>query len=175
MTLYRLLKNTIKTYRQDKAVDDPRNEFANVKWRTSDFLRHKLYEELTSYDRRVMFENNISHMEVFVSPTLEEVKMAYNIALGIIEDDDYHEEIHEFDFKKQTLEDVHQGQADEIFIYKTMLNMNELFVRVRFHFELGYYDKIETIFLDEQQQGQTLQEAGYTAGGIHPQEQHPVL
>jgi len=173
MNLYRLLKNTIKSYRQDKDFEDPRNSFPNVKWKMSDFLRHELYEELTSYDRKFMRENNISHMEVFVSPTLQEVEMAYGVAMGIIEDDDYHEEIHEFDFKSQTLQDVYQGVAREIFVYKTMLDLDALFVRVRFHFDLGHYDKIETIFLDHERQ--TLQETGDRAGGVHPQERHPVL
>jgi len=173
MNLYRLLKNTIKTYRQDQDIHDPRNSFTNVKWKISDFVRHELYNELTSYDRAFMRENNISHMEVLVSPTLQEVEMAYNVALGIIEDDDYHEQVHEFDFKSQTLQDVHQGVAREVFVYKMLFDLDQLFVRVRFHFDLGYYDKIETIFLDDERQ--TLQEAGDTASGVHPQEQHPVL
>ena len=173
MNLYRLIKNTIKSHRQAQDVDDPRNQFPNVKWKLNDFMFYELYNELTSYDRAFMRENNISHMDVFVSPTLQEVEMAYNVALGIIEDDDYHEQVHEFDFKSQTLQDVHQGVAREIFVYKTLFDLDQLFVRVRFHFELGYYDKIETIFLDDERQ--TLQEAGDTASGVHPQERHPVL
>ena len=173
MNLYRLLKSTIKAHRQAQDVEDPRNQFPNVKWKLNDFIFYELYNELTSYDRAFMRDNNISHMEVFVSPTLQEVEMAYNVALGIIEDDDYHEQVHEFDFKSQTLQDVHQGVAREVFVYKTLFDLDQLFVRVRFHFELGYYDKIETIFLDNE--GQTLQEAGDTASGVHPQERHPVL
>ena len=173
MNLYRLLKNTLKSHQQAKCVDDPRNQFPDVKWKLNDFMFYELYNELTSYDRAFMRDNNISHMDVFVSPTLQEVEMAYKVALGIIEDDDYHEQVHEFDFKSQTLQDVHQGVAREILVYKTLFDLGQLFVRVRFRFKLGYYDKIETIFLDDE--GQTLQEALYTASRVHPQEQHPVL
>jgi len=125
---------------------DPRNE-DGVIWHITHLREHNFQDSIYREDRKRAREAGIFGLaNYYIEPTEQEVKQGYEVALSIIEEDSWDGEIHELDFKSQTVGDPHPGIADKVFVYKTWDSPDVITVRVRFNFEYGTYDKVECIF-----------------------------
>lgn len=131
---------------EGKYLEDPRNKHG-VLWHWWDLQQHGFEEEIQKGDWEEAREDGRRWFhELFIAPTEEEIAIGKEVAYGLIEEDDWDHEVHEFDFKSQTVTDPYPGTADKIFVYKNWYAPNVIVVRVRFKFSRGTYDKMESIY-----------------------------
>jgi len=145
---------------------DPRNHH-DVLWHYEDLYKNGFKDELGKYDYESARKAGLNHFyDMYLPVTEEEIIKGKEVAYGLIEEDDWNEELCEFDFKKQTLHDPQPGTPDKIFVYKSWDCPDMVTARVRFKFSMGTYDLIESIYLNDEERP-ALQEAQNRARGLH--------
>lgn len=149
MRVLKIIKDTAKLHKKLNAPD-PRNE-SGVIWLQHE-LADVLCQEFTKQDKAYIYSVHESLYDAIIEPTLEDCRVAHQVANIILEDDAFGEEVHEYDKRCRSTTEPVQGTLKSVMAYRTIMEPGILFVRLIMDFNDGEYHLIQEVDENNYQQ-----------------------